>query len=82
MRLGTSARYRELMEKKLEAAEEKYRLGALSSDWLYNYQRELANARVSEIGAIIEYKLSVAKLDKLMGVSLRTKNLKFRDFDF
>jgi len=81
-RLETSARYRELLEKKLEAAEEKYRLGALSSDWLYTYQRDMANARVSEIGAIIDYKLSVAKLEKLMGVNLRTKNLKFRDFDF
>ncbi len=81
-RLETSARYRELMEKKLEAAEEKYRLGALSSDWLYSYQRDMANARVSEIGAIIDYKLSLAKLEKLMGVNLRTKNLKFRDFDF
>jgi outer membrane protein TolC len=81
-RLETSARYRELMEKKLEAAEEKYRLGALSSDWLYTYQRDMANARVSEIGAIIDYKLSVAKLERYMGVSLRTKNLKFRDFDF
>ena len=81
-RLETSARYRELMEKKLEAAEEKYRLGALSSDWLYSYQRDMANARVSEIGAIIDYKLSVAKLERLMGVNLRTKNLKFRDFDF
>jgi outer membrane protein TolC len=59
-RLETSARYRELMEKKLDAAEEKYRLGALSSDWLYSYQRDMANARVSEIGAIIDYKLSVA----------------------
>ena len=81
-RLETSARYRELMERKLEAAEEKHKLGALSSDWLYTYQRDMANARVSEIGAIIDYKLSVAKLEKLMGVNLRTKNLTFRDFDF
>lgn len=81
-RLETSARYRQLMERKLEAAEEKYRLGALSSDWLYTYQRDMANARVSEISAIIDYKLSVAKLEKLMGVNLRTKNLTFRDFDF
>jgi outer membrane protein TolC len=81
-RLVTSGRYRELMERKLRAGEEKYKLGLLENEWLFSYQREMANARVSEIGAIIAYKLSVAKLERILGINLKTKNLKFRDYDF
>ena len=81
-RLETSGRYRELMEKKLRAGEEKYKLGLLASEWLFSYQREMANARVSEISAIVAYKLSVAKLERILGINLEIKNLKFRDYDF
>jgi len=81
-RMETSGRYRELMEKKLKAGEEKYKLGLLSSEWVFTYQREMANARVSEIRAILDYKLSVAKLERILGINLESKNLKFRDYDF
>ncbi len=81
-RLETSARYRELMEKKLAAEEERFRLGLTSNEWLFRYQRDYASARTGEISAIIDYKLSVAKLEKIMGINLETKNLKFRDYDF
>jgi outer membrane protein TolC len=80
--LEAAARYRELAEKRLMAGEERYKLGTLSSQWLFEYRSRMASARVSEIRAIINYKLSVAKLEQLMGVNIRTKNLKFRDFDF
>lgn len=80
--LEAAARYRELAEKRLMAGEERYKLGTLSSQWLFEYRSRMASARVSEIRAIINYKLSVAKLEQRMGVNIRTKNLKFRDFDF
>ena len=57
-------------------------MGTLSSQWLFEYRSRMASARVSEIRAIINYKLSVAKLEQLMGVNIRTKKLKFRDYDF
>jgi outer membrane protein TolC len=81
-KLKTSARYRELMDKKLRAGEEKYKLGLLDSQWLFTYQREMANARVNEIRAILDYKLSVARLERILGINLETKNLKFKDYDF
>jgi outer membrane protein TolC len=80
--LEAAARYRELTEKRLMAGEERYKLGTLPSQWLFEYRSRMASARVSEIRAIINYKLSVAKLEQLMGVNLRAKNLKFRDYDF
>jgi hypothetical protein len=42
----------------------------------------MANARVSEIRAIVAYKLSVAKLERILGINLEIKNLRFRDYDF
>lgn len=80
--LEAAARVRGLREKQLVAGEERYKLGTLPSQWLFEYRSRMASARVSEIRAIINYKLSVAKLEQLMGVNIRTKNLKFRDFDF
>lgn len=80
--METSARYRELMEKKLSAEGERYKLGLVGSEWLFRYQRDFASARTSEIRAIVIYKISVARLEKALGISLKTKNLKFRSYDF
>jgi outer membrane protein TolC len=82
-RMETSRLYRELMEKKLQAEEERVRLGlAISSDWLFQYQREVASDKTDEILAVIDYKVSVANLERIMGVNLKTKNLKFKEYDF
>ena len=80
--LDASVRYRQLMERKLEAEEERYRLGLTSSDWLFQYQERLVQARTGEIGAIIDYKISVAKLERILGINLEAKNLKFKSYDF
>ena len=81
-RMETSSRYRELMEKKLNAEGERFRLGLVGSEWLFRYQRDFATAKTSEIRAIIEHKISVAKLEKALGINLKTKNLRFRSYDF
>ena len=78
--METSSLYRELMEKKLVAEEERVRLGLATSEWLFQYQRELASAKSDEIRAIIDYKVSVANIERLMGINLKTKNLKFRNY--
>jgi outer membrane protein TolC len=80
--IETASRYRELTETKLRAEEERYRLGLAGNEWLFQYQRDLASARVSEIRAKINYQKSVAKLDKTMGVGLKNKGLKFREYQF
>jgi outer membrane protein TolC len=82
-RMDTSRVLRELREKKLQAEEERVRLGlAISSEWLFQYQRDVASAKTDEILATIDYKISVANLERIMGVNLKSKNLKFKGYDF
>jgi len=81
-KIESSTRYRELMEKQVEAESQRYELGLASSEWLFDYQRRLAQAKASEIRAVIDHKIGLAKLDKVMGTTLKSKGLKFRDFEF
>lgn len=80
--IESASRYRELTETRLRAEEERYNLGLVGHEWLFQYQRDLASARVGEIRAKINYQTSVAKLEKAMGVSLKKKSLTFRDLEF
>lgn len=77
--IDAASRYRELTETRLRAEEERYNLGLVGNEWLFQYQRDLANARVSEIRARINYRIAVAKLERTMGDSLKKKGLRFRE---
>jgi outer membrane protein TolC len=80
--VASASRYRELAQKRLEAEEQRYNLGLVGNEWLFTYQREFANAKVSEIKSIVDYKISVAKLEMSLGVSLKKKDIAFRQFQF
>jgi len=80
--IETAAKYRELTEKRMRAEEERYNLGLVGNEWLFQYQRDLAQARVSEIKALIDYKIAIAKLERVMGVNLKNKNLKYKQIVF
>ena len=81
--MESSKRYREMMEKVVEVEEQRYRLGLVqSSEWLFSYQRQLAQAKSDEIQAVINYKLAVAQLEKTMGISLEKKNLTCEGYKF
>jgi outer membrane protein TolC len=81
--IESAKRYREMMEKKVDVEEERYRLGLVqSSEWLFTYQSQLTNAKSGEIQAMIDYKITVAQLEKVMGISLDKKNLTFEGYDF
>lgn len=67
---------RELAEKKLEAEEAKLEAGLSNNYFVLQYQRDLANARSNELRAVIDYNLSLSKLDKALGVSLKNWNVK------
>jgi outer membrane protein TolC len=82
LKIESSARYRELMEKRVEAESRRYQLGLVGSEWLFSYQRNLDQAKADEIRAIIDYRIAQARLDRVMGTTLKTKGLKFRDFEF
>lgn len=81
-KIASSAASRELQEKRLAAELQRYQLGLGTIEWLLSYQRQLTNAKTSEIRAIIDYKLAAAKLDMAMGTTLKSKGLKFRDYEF
>ncbi|MCX6566754.1 MAG: TolC family protein, partial [Candidatus Aminicenantes bacterium] len=67
--IDSSARYRNLTEKRVASETRRYRQGLVGSEWLFNYRRELANAKSAEIQAIVEYKIALARLDRIMGNS-------------
>lgn len=79
--IEAASRYRELSETRLRAEEERYNLGLVGNEWVFQYQRDLANARVGEIRARINYRIAVAKLEKSMGVSLKKKGLRFNGIE-
>jgi outer membrane protein TolC len=70
-RLTSTAKYREMVEKKLEAEQQRYRLGLVGSEWLFRYQQDLAQAKAGEIKAITDYKVTVARLEQILGISLQ-----------
>jgi outer membrane protein TolC len=71
---------RDLAEKKLQAAEEKLKVGLSTNFEVLSYQRDVATARTSELKAIIDYNLSLASLDRALGTTLKAKNMKVTDF--
>jgi outer membrane protein TolC len=82
LRIRSSAAARALQEKRLAAELQRYQLGLADSRWLFDYQRQLAAARTSEVQAVIDYRIAAARLERAMGTTLETKGLKFRDYQF
>jgi outer membrane protein TolC len=70
---------RELAEKQLEAEEEKLKVGLTTNYFVLQYQNSLANAQSQELRAIIDYNLSLASLNRDLGISLQQKNIKITD---
>jgi outer membrane protein TolC len=71
---------RELAEKKLEAEDKKLKVGLTTNYIVLQHQRDLATARSDELRAIADYIISQAALEKAMGVSLKNRNIRFRQF--
>ncbi|MDI6850162.1 MAG: TolC family protein [Candidatus Saccharicenans sp.] len=59
---------RELAQKKLEAEQEKFKVGMSTNYLVLQYQRDLANSLTMELKALIDYNISLANLDRVMGV--------------
>jgi outer membrane protein TolC len=66
---------RELAEKKLQAEEEKLKVGLTTNFVVLQYQRDLSNAQIAELKAIVDYTLSLANLEKAMGTILKNRNI-------
>ena len=68
-----------LQEQKLAAEEEKLKVGQSTNYTVLQYQRDLAAARSSELKAIIDYNVSVANLEKVLGLSLKNRNIQLME---
>jgi len=68
---------RELAEKKLEAEEEKLKVGLTTNYFVLQYQTDLTTAQTNELKAIIDYNLSLARLNRALGISLKEKSIRF-----
>jgi outer membrane protein TolC len=66
---------RELAQKKLEAEQERLRVGLSTNYIVLQYQRDLATQQGLEIKAIIDYNLSLANLETVEGLSLENKKV-------
>ncbi len=67
---------RELAERRLEAEERKMEVGLTTNYFVLTYQEELANARSIEIKSMLDYILALARLDRAMGTSLESWNVR------
>jgi outer membrane protein TolC len=62
-------------QEKLRAEEKKLAAGLSTSYTVLQHQRDLAAARSHELRAIADYNLSLARLDRALGLTLKTKNI-------
>jgi outer membrane protein TolC len=60
---------RELAQKKLEAEEEKFKVGLSTNYFILQYQRDLAAAQIMELKAKVDYNVSLANLKRVQGGS-------------
>jgi outer membrane protein TolC len=70
---------RELAAEKLAAEEKKLMAGLSTNYTVLQQQRDLALARTNEIKARVDFSLSRARLEKAMGTTLESMNIKFAE---
>jgi outer membrane protein TolC len=71
---------RELAEKKLQAEEEKLKVGLSTNYFVLTYQRDLSDARIAELRSIVDYVISVASLEKATGTNLKNKGISIEQY--
>ncbi len=71
---------RELAQKKLEAEEEKFKVGLSTNYFILQYQRDLANAQIMELKAIVDYNISLAHLNRVQGTGLEEQSAGVRNY--
>jgi outer membrane protein TolC len=66
---------RELAEKKLEAEQSKFEVGMSTNYFVVQAQRDLSDARNSELRAILNYRKSLVELERLQQTTLQNLNI-------
>ncbi|MDW7761810.1 MAG: TolC family protein [Acidobacteriota bacterium] len=71
LRISAYRAARELAQRKLEAEEEKFKVGLSTNYFILQYQRDLASAQIMELRALVDYSISLANLDRVQGTGVR-----------
>lgn len=69
-----------LEEQKLRAEEKKLSVGLSTNFQVLNFQRDYANAQTNALRSIIDYNLSIAKMNKILARTFDYYHIKFTDF--
>jgi len=69
-RIKATQKARKLAEEKLRAEQEKFAHGSSTNYMVLTYQRDLANARINELRAIMDYNIALFKLKQATGTLL------------
>lgn len=70
----------ELEAQKLRAEEKKLSVGLSTNFQVLNFQRDFANAKTNSLKSIIDYNLTVAKLNRTLVRTFKVYRIKFADF--
>ena len=70
---------RELAQRQLEGEEERLKVGLTTPYFVLQYQRDLRNAQIMELRSIMDYNLSLARVQRSSGVMLAEKNIAVTD---
>jgi outer membrane protein TolC len=78
-RIQATSSARELAEKKLTAEEKRQTAGLSTSYMVLQYQRDFTQAMNTELRALCDYSLALARLEKIAGTSLQTRQIEFSE---
>jgi outer membrane protein len=74
-RIDAASKARELAERRLEAEQKKFDLGASTIRFVLEEQRNLAQAQTDEIQSLINYTKSLVDFDRATGMTLKKNNI-------
>ena len=74
-RIETAQKARELSERRLEAEQKKFDLGASTIRFVLEEQRNVAQAQTNEIQALVNYTKALVDADRAMGMTLKKNNI-------
>lgn len=69
----------DLAQRQLEGEAERLKVGLTTPYFVLQYQRDLRNAQIMELRSIMDYNLSLARLQRSTGVMLSEKNISISD---
>ena len=74
-RIEAATKARELSDRRLEAEQKKFDLGASTIRFVLEEQRNVAQAQTDELQAIVNYTKSLVDMDRAMGMTLKKNNI-------